>query len=85
MAAKGFVEGGAIARSLPEVLREPVPGICDGYEVVRLVAIGSPRAVKDTLRVLQLRGFAQLYEWSPLQPTQTPGEVMSLMRRRVRF
>lgn len=85
MMARGFVEGGAIARSVSEVVREPVPRVGDGYEVVRLVAIGSPRAVEDTIRVLQLRGFAQLYEWSPLQPTQNPGEVMSLMRRRVWF
>ena len=40
MTAKGFVDGGAIARSVPEVLREAVPGECDAYEVVRLVAIG---------------------------------------------
>ena len=54
MTAKGFVDGGAIARSVPEVLREAVPGECDGYEVVRLVAIGVHRNVnhsKTTLRV----------------------------------
>ncbi|TAD78603.1 MAG: peptide ABC transporter substrate-binding protein [Oscillatoriales cyanobacterium] len=60
--------------------REPMPVPADGREVVKRMAIGSPRAVENTIRVLYLRGFAELYEWSPMQPTQNPGEVMSLMR-----
>ena len=60
---------------------DPLPARSDGRETVKLMVIGSPRAVENTIRVLYLRGFAELYEWSPMQPTQNPGEVMSLMRR----
>lgn len=80
MVVQNFVESG---RSAAETALEIAPRREDGYEVVKLLAIGPPRAVEDTIRVLALRGFAHAYEWSPLQPTQNPGEVMSLMRRRV--
>lgn len=62
---------------------DPLPVRSDGRETVKLMVVGSPRAVENTIRVLYLRGFAELYEWSPMQPTQNPGEVMSLMRRLV--
>lgn len=62
---------------------DPLPARSDGRETVKLMVIGSPRAVENTIRVLYLRGFAELYEWSPMQPTQNPGEVMSLLRRLV--
>lgn len=57
----------------------------DRREFVKVLLIGSPLVVKDTIRVLYVRGFAEVWEWSPLQPTQTPGEVMSLLRRLVRL
>jgi hypothetical protein len=60
---------------------DSLPARSDGRETVKVMVIGSPRAVENTIRVLYLRGFAELYEWSPMQPTQNPGEVMSLMRR----
>lgn len=72
------------ARLVPPGL-EPLPVREDGREVVKVLVIGSPRAVENTIRVLYLRGFAELYEWSPMQPTQNPGEVMSLLRRSVNF
>ena len=73
IAPESLTEGQSALDSLPVRL--------DGRETVKVMVIGSPRAVENTIRVLYLRGFAELYEWSPMQPTQNPGEVMSLMRR----
>ncbi len=73
IAPEALTEGRSALDSLPARL--------DGRETVKVMVIGSPRAVENTIRVLYLRGFAELYEWSPMQPTQNPGEVMSLMRR----
>ncbi|GAB4349517.1 MAG: hypothetical protein Fur0042_16870 [Cyanophyceae cyanobacterium] len=53
----------------------------DGREWIELTLIGSPTAIANTQRVLQLRGFAQLYEWSPIQPAAKTGQFISLMRR----
>ncbi|GAB4358445.1 MAG: hypothetical protein Fur0042_27920 [Cyanophyceae cyanobacterium] len=81
MVVRNFVASG---RSVAEMALAIAPRREDDDEVVKLLAIGPPGAVEDTIRVLALRGFAHAYEWSPMQPTQNPGEVMSLMRRRVR-
>ncbi|MDY6939283.1 MAG: hypothetical protein SWY16_16655 [Cyanobacteriota bacterium] len=62
---------------------EPIPP--DDREYIKVVLIGSPQAVTDTIQVLYARGFAQVWEWSPPQPTQNPPEVMCLLRRLVRL
>jgi hypothetical protein len=35
--------------------------------------------VNSTIRTLYTKGFAEVTEWSPLQPTPNPGEVMSVL------
>lgn len=52
-------------------------------EFIKVMLIGSPKAVTETIQVLYLRGFARVWEWSPLQPTQKVGEVMSLLKRQI--
>ncbi|MDY6937417.1 MAG: hypothetical protein SWY16_07105 [Cyanobacteriota bacterium] len=42
---------------------------------------GSPAAVNRTIQTLQILGYAEVGLWSPPQPTQTPGEVVSILRR----
>ena len=83
MTMQSFVETPIAPESLTEgqFALDSLPARLDGRETVKVMVIGSPRAVENTIRVLYLRGFAELYEWSPMQPTQNPGEVMSLMRR----
>ena len=78
-----FLKGTIAPESLTEGRSQldSLPARSNGRETVKVMVIGSPRAVENTIRVLYLRGFAELYEWSPMQPTQHPGEVMSLMRR----
>lgn len=83
MTMQSFVETPIAPESLTEGRSQPDSLLArsDGRETVKVMVIGSPRAVENTIRWLYLRGFAELYEWSPMQPTQNPGEVMSLMRR----
>ncbi|NEN97966.1 MAG: hypothetical protein F6J94_31810 [Moorea sp. SIO1F2] len=38
---------------------------------------GSPEAVTNTIYSLYALGYADVSEWSPLQPTGIPGEVIS--------
>jgi hypothetical protein len=79
MQTKNFVEPPQGA-----VLMEALPIAWDEREFIKVALIGSPHAVTQTMRVLYVRGFAEIWEWSPLQPTQTPGEVMSVLKRLVR-
>jgi hypothetical protein len=45
--------------------------------------IGSPNGVNSTIRHLYSLRFAEVTAWSPLQPTSTPGEVMSVLRHSI--
>ncbi|NEP52231.1 MAG: hypothetical protein F6K65_26910 [Moorea sp. SIO3C2] len=38
---------------------------------------GSPEAVTKTIYGLSALGYAQVSDWSPLQPTGIPGQVIS--------
>jgi hypothetical protein len=54
-------------------------------EPIKVLIIGSPQGVNNTIHTLYKRGFAEVTEWSPLQPTSNPGEVMSVLRRQIRI
>ncbi|AFZ06624.1 hypothetical protein Osc7112_2159 [Oscillatoria nigro-viridis PCC 7112] len=54
-------------------------------EPVKILLIGSPKAVRSIIHILYCLGFASVSEWSPLQPAQKPGEVMSLLMRYLRL
>jgi hypothetical protein len=79
MEPKGFIQTLETTDRAPASDRA-VPR-ADGREWIELTLIGSPRAIANTQRVLQIRGFAQLYEWSPIQPAAKTGQFISLMRR----
>jgi hypothetical protein len=51
------------------------------YEKVRILIIGSPAAVTETIHTLYSLHFAEVNEWSPLLPAPKPGEVMSILTR----
>ncbi|WAN69456.1 hypothetical protein BJP36_35795 [Moorena producens JHB] len=38
---------------------------------------GSPEAVTKTIYGLSALGYGSVYDWSPLQPTGIPGQVIS--------
>ncbi|MDZ8080244.1 MAG: hypothetical protein RMX35_14385 [Nostoc sp. DcaGUA01] len=45
--------------------------------------IGSPQAVTSTIHYLQVIGYASAGDWSSLQPTDNPDEVLSILIRQI--
>lgn len=52
-------------------------------EPIKHLLIGSPKTVNSTIRYLQVIGYANVGDWSPLLPTTNPGEVMSILSRQI--
>ncbi|WP_152590862.1 hypothetical protein [Nostoc sphaeroides] len=52
-------------------------------ERIKHLLIGSPKAVTSTIHYLQVIGYASAGDWSPLQPTDNPDEVMSILIRQI--
>ncbi len=52
-------------------------------EKIKHTLIGSSKAVMGTIRVLHQLGYADVGEWSPLLPTNNPGEFMSILIRTI--
>ncbi|AFZ16846.1 hypothetical protein [Allocoleopsis franciscana] len=52
-------------------------------ERIKMIVIGSPKAVNSVIRKQYVLGFANVTEWSPLQPTSNSDEVMSVLRRQI--
>ncbi|WGV26324.1 hypothetical protein [Halotia branconii] len=50
-------------------------------EPLKHLLIGSSKAVISTIHHLQVIGYAQVGDWSPLLPTPNPDEVMSILNR----
>ncbi|AFY31469.1 hypothetical protein [Calothrix sp. PCC 7507] len=50
-------------------------------EPLKHLLIGSPKAVTSTIHYLQVIGYADVGNWSPLMPSPNPGEVMSILNR----
>jgi hypothetical protein len=58
---------------------EPLP---DRHRL-KMILISSPEVVKNTILTLYVKGFAEVDEWSPPQPTPNPGEVISVLWRNI--
>jgi hypothetical protein len=52
-------------------------------EPIKHLLIGSPKAVTSTIHFLQVVGYANVKDWSPLLPTGNPDEVMSILIRQI--
>ncbi|NMG19749.1 hypothetical protein DP116_09870 [Brasilonema bromeliae SPC951] len=52
-------------------------------EPIKHTLVGSPKAVKSTIRVLHQLKYASIGDWSPLVPTGNTGEVMSILIRSI--
>ncbi|MFB8788180.1 MAG: hypothetical protein U7123_04875 [Potamolinea sp.] len=50
---------------------------------LKILIISSPKVVNNTIHTFYRLGYAQVSEWTKPQPTQNPGEVMSVLSRRV--
>jgi hypothetical protein len=47
------------------------------------ILIGSNKAVMGTIRVLHQVGYTDIRDWSPLLPTNNPGEFISVLIRSI--
>ena len=52
---------------------------------VKILVISSPKGVTNTIHTLYRLGYAQISEWTKPQPTENPGEVMSVLRRNLQL
>ncbi|NEO47393.1 MAG: hypothetical protein F6K55_26010 [Moorea sp. SIO4A3] len=52
-------------------------------EQIKHILIGSPQAVRNTISTLYALGYGQVNDWSTPQPTENPGEVISILIRYV--
>jgi hypothetical protein len=79
----GFLppEGDALPSVFPTA--DSLPAASDGYELVRVMVFGSHYGVNYTIRWLYRLNFAQIGEWSFLMPAYNPGEVMSIVTKRI--
>ena len=50
---------------------------------LKILVISSPKVVNSTIHTFYRLGYAEVSEWSKPQPTQNPGEVMSVLSRRI--
>ena len=48
---------------------------------IKHILKGSRRAINNTMQTLYTRGYAEISEWSPLQPTGIPGEFITMMTK----
>ncbi|HAX75372.1 MAG TPA: hypothetical protein DCY88_05975 [Cyanobacteria bacterium UBA11372] len=63
---------------------DTLPGHSNGsFEQVKVLVIGSRYGVTLTINTLHVLRFADVGQWSRLLPAPTPGEVMSILIRRI--
>ncbi|AFZ28564.1 hypothetical protein Cylst_6343 (plasmid) [Cylindrospermum stagnale PCC 7417] len=78
-----------ITQSFLSEIEDPnAPGASQGTllsvpfkEPLKHLLIGSPKAVTSTIHYLQVIGYAEVGDWSPLLPSPNPNEVMSILNR----
>ena len=69
--------------SLPPINLVPVDGdLTDQPEFLRLIAIGSPKAIQMTILRLHHLSYAEPNDWSRLLPTGRPNEMMAILTKR---
>ena len=50
---------------------------------LKVLIVSTPKGVNSTIHTFYRLGYAQVSEWTKPQPTQNPGEVMSVLSRRI--
>lgn len=68
-------------RSVPELLKAPMPNIPPGKKPIRLLACGVEEGVESIVHLLHVLGFAQVGEWSDPLPSPVAGEVIRILTR----
>lgn len=52
-------------------------------EPVKIAIIGSRQGINIIIHTLYRLRFAEVTSWSPMQPTNNPGEFMSMLIRQI--
>ena len=55
----------------------------DTPDILRVIAIGPPKAVEQHIMQMYQLGYAQPHEWSRALPTVNPDEVMRILTKRI--
>ena len=67
----------------PETSLPAIPPSDPNRHPLKVLIVSSPQGVTNTIHTFYRLGYAQVSEWSKPQPTQNPGEVMSVLSRRI--
>ncbi|NEP20044.1 MAG: hypothetical protein F6J97_24675 [Leptolyngbya sp. SIO4C1] len=76
-----YLASGIVVPPLSPVLTPTDPE----FEMIHHSLRGSPRAVRRTIQTLHQRRYAEPNDWSGPQPTGQAGEVIVVLRKRLRF
>ncbi len=68
-------------RSVPEILKAPIPDVPEGKKPIRLLVCGVAEGVDGIVHNLHVLGFAEVGEWSPPLPSPVQGEVIRILTR----
>ena len=74
---------GADASNVPPAGNSASPPDHDNSEVVRLLMFGTPIGLQAYISHLHMRGVAEPNDWSRPLATGRPGEMMSILTKRV--
>lgn len=69
----------------PETPVSTIPPSDPNRHSLKILIISSPQGVNNTIHTFYRLGYAEVSEWSKPQPTKNPGEVMSILSRRIRI
>ncbi|WP_427162949.1 hypothetical protein ACQFX9_20030 [Aliinostoc sp. HNIBRCY26] len=64
-------------------IKQPTQQPLPNREPIKHLLIGSAKAVTSTIHYLQVVGYANVGDWSPLLPTENPDQVMSILIRQI--
>jgi hypothetical protein len=67
----------------PEMPLPATPPSNPNRHPLKVLIVSSPQGVTNTIHTFYRLGYAEVSEWSKPQPTQNPGEVMSVLSRRL--
>ena len=77
-----FIPNASETPAVP-VSPSPSPEPTSNRESVKILIIGSPKGVNNIIHTLYRLKFAEVTQWSSLQPTANPDEVVSILRRQL--
>lgn len=78
-----FLADSSSSQRLPTTQEVSPFSILEEPDRLRVLLIGSRHSVISTIHTLHVLGFAEVGQWSPLQPGPQPGTVISILTRKV--